>query len=415
MNGLAKLAILSVAFVDIIGQGLVFPIINTLVMDASSGFLPAGTPTATRHLAYGVVIGAFFLAWFFGAPYISMISDRIGRKRAILICLAGALAGYAITIAALYAQSLPLLVLGRVITGFTAGNRPIAQAAMVDGSAGDADRGRNMGYLVTAFSAGLIGGPIIGAVFSNPSIVGSAASLKLPFMVAFVLMAASMVFVALSYHDVRAERGILRFSALELIEVIVKVRHYDLVLRISAVLMFFHISNLTFYVMIDNYMATRFGYGMTGTSAVMLVIGAALALSSTFLVAPIQNRYDKRLILQATFLVMALSALAVILSPSGILTFIPIFLFYFFFGFAYPTLLSLFSLSVNDDEQGWVMGITMAVFTFAGGLTSILGGWLIAINVDLPFYVVIVFSLAALGVIAALWRNGAMRTLTARP
>lgn len=89
MTALARFALLAVVFVDLIGQGLVFPIINTLMMDPRQAFLPVSTPEATRHFNYGLVIGTFFLSWFLGAAYISKISDSIGRKNAIMICLAG--------------------------------------------------------------------------------------------------------------------------------------------------------------------------------------------------------------------------------------------------------------------------------------------------------------------------------------
>ena len=93
MSRVAKFALMFIVFVDMIGQGLVFPIINALIMEPSSSLLPNTASDATRHFNYGLVIGVFFLMWFLGAPYISKLSDVIGRKNAILICLAGALAG----------------------------------------------------------------------------------------------------------------------------------------------------------------------------------------------------------------------------------------------------------------------------------------------------------------------------------
>ena len=115
-----------------------------------------------RHLDYGLVIGTFFLAWFLGVVYVAKLSDAIGRKNALLICLSGALAGYVVTILAIFLNSLWLLILGRAVTGFTAGNQPIAQAAMIDGSDNEADRDRNMGYIVTGLSFGLVGGRAAG-------------------------------------------------------------------------------------------------------------------------------------------------------------------------------------------------------------------------------------------------------------
>ena len=163
-----------------------------------------------RHFNYGLVIGIFFLAWFLGVVYVSKVSDSIGRKNALLICLGGALTGYAITIASLYLNSLWLLILGRAITGFTAGNQPIAQAAMIDGSSDEADRDRNMGFIVTGISFGLVGGPIIGGVLSDPDLIGSVASLKLPFYASFVLVLIAIGLVIVFFprhpHGARALR-----------------------------------------------------------------------------------------------------------------------------------------------------------------------------------------------------------------
>lgn len=125
MTALAKFALLAVVFVDLLRQGLVFPIINTLMMDPERSFLPVSTPEAARHFNYGLAIGIFFLSWFLGVAYISRISDSIGRKNATMICLFGALAGYAIIIDWLFAESLWLLALGRAMTGLPPVTNPL--------------------------------------------------------------------------------------------------------------------------------------------------------------------------------------------------------------------------------------------------------------------------------------------------
>ena len=80
MSTMTKITLMFVVFVDLIGQGLVFPIINTLIMDSSSGFLPESTAVGTRHFDYGMVVGVFFLAWFLGVVYVAKVSDSIGRS-----------------------------------------------------------------------------------------------------------------------------------------------------------------------------------------------------------------------------------------------------------------------------------------------------------------------------------------------
>jgi len=415
MTTMAKITLMFVVFVDLIGQGLVFPIINTLIMDPSSGFLPDSTSIGIRHFDYGLVVGTFFLAWFLGVVYVAKVSDSIGRKNALLICLGGALAGYAITLVSLYVNSLWLLILGRAVTGFTAGNQPIAQAAMVDGSTDDADRDRNMGFIVTGISFGLVGGPIIGGLLSDPEVLGGLASLKLPFYGAFVLVLIAIGLVIVYFNDIRSEYTPFVFRPRDLTDSLWRVTEHPIVLAILPVYALFMISNVTFYVFIDNYLTSAFGYGVIGGSLAMLVIGVALATSSTFLVKPVQQRFGKREIIGTSLLVMVISVLVFALLPVAYLTYIPVFFFYFLFGVSYPTLLGMFSGSVSDADQGWVMGVTTAVFCLAGGVMSLAGGGLMSLDIRLPFYIAAAAAALGLLVMALTWGSPAIRRLTARP
>ena len=415
MKTITRITLMFVVFVDLIGQGLVFPIINTLIMDTGSGFLPKDASLSSRHFDYGLVVGIFFLAWFLGVVYISKVSDSIGRKNALLICLGGALAGYAITLVALYVNSLWLLILGRAITGFTAGNQPIAQAAMVDGSTDEADRDRNMGYIVTGISFGLVGGPIIGAILSDPDLIGGFASLKLPFYAAFVLVLVAIIMVSLFFRDIRLEREPFVFRARDITDSLWRVREHSVVLRIMPVYALFMVANVTFYIFIVNFLTSAFGYGVVGGSVAMLVIGVALATSSTFLVKPAQARFDKGRIVGFSLVTMVVCALAFVWLPVPALTYLPVFLFYFVFGVSYPTLLGMFSGCVSEADQGWVMGVTTAVFCLAGGIMSLMGGELMSLDIRLPFYLSAAAAAAGLLFLVRTWGIPAIRKLTARP
>lgn len=414
MTPLAKITMTFVVFIDIIGQGLVFPIINALIMDSSSTFLAADTPDGRRHFYYGLVIGAFFLAWFLGVVYIARVSDAIGRKYALLICLGGALLGYGITILSLYLDSLVLLILGRVVTGFTAGNQPIAQAAIIDGSTDDADRDRNFGYIVAGLSLGLVGGPIIGAVLSDKALIGDAANFTLPFYAAFVLVLIAIVMVTVYFKDLSTSRQPFVFRPRDVIDSLVQVKDHPLVMLIMPVYSCFMVANVTFYVFNDNYLTSAFGYGIVGSSISMLVIGFALAFSSIVLVKPMQARFEKRQIIGAALVVMTLCGIAFISVDWGPLAYIPVFFFYLIFGVAYPTLLGLFSSAVTAADQGWSMGVSTAVFCLAGGIMSLLGGALMSVTIVLPFLIVIAAAVLGLVLQAMSWGSPEMRKMTAR-
>lgn len=412
MNFTAKFALLFVVFVDLLGQGLVFPILNSLIMETDSGFLPKDTSDAARHLNFGLVIGIFFLSWFFGVMYLSKLSDAIGRKNALLICLSGALVGYVITIVALMTSNLWLLVLGRAITGFTAGNQPIAQAAMIDGSTDAAERDRNMGYIITGVSFGLVLGPVIGAVLSDKTLLGSLATFETPFYGALILVAIAMILVIFYFDDIRKERIPYKFRPSDIVTDIWEIAKHPTVMLLMPAYCFFMLSNVTFYVFIDNYLTSAFGYGVVGGSAAMLTIGFALAFSSTFLVKPVQKRVDKRTIIGVTVFIWIFASLAVALSPYAILCFIPIFTFYLFFGVAYPTILGLFSGSVGDADQGWIMGITTAVFTLAGGTMSLIGGSMMSLDIRFPYFFAAAMAVLAFVAVMRGWSNPDIRRLT---
>lgn len=412
---MTRITLMFVVFVDLIGQGLVFPIINSLLMETTSDFLPAAASGATRHFDYGLVIGVFFLSWFFGVVYIARLSDSIGRKNALLICLGGALAGYAITIAALFMNSLWLLILGRAVTGFTAGNQPIAQAAMIDGSTDDADRDRNMGLIVTGVSAGLVAGPIIGGLLSDKDILGGLASEKLPFYAAFVLVVIAILLVLTFFRDIRTEREAFVFRPRDIYDSLARVTEHPLVMQILPVYALLMICNVTFYIFIDNYLTSAFGYGIVGGSAAMLVIGTSIAISGLFLIGPTQEKFSKRRILTGALAIMAVCTLAFAASPIALLTFIPVFLFYLIFGITYPILLGIFSGCVSDADQGWVMGVTTAIFCLAGGIMSLIGGALMSIDIHLPFWIASAMAVLALITMAVTWKNLDLQNLGREP
>ncbi len=64
MISLAIFALMFTCFVDVMGQGLAFPIFAALLMQPNVGFLPAGVSQSLGSLLYGIGIGTFFLTCF---------------------------------------------------------------------------------------------------------------------------------------------------------------------------------------------------------------------------------------------------------------------------------------------------------------------------------------------------------------
>ena len=411
---ISQFSLLLVVVLDTMGQGLVLPLVTTLILNPEEGILPSATSHAMRELDFGIAIGVFYFAWFLGAAYISKLSDSIGRKNGILICLAGGFGGYALTIVALYANSFLLLVIGRAISGFTAGNQPIAQAALVDMSRSEEEKTKFMGLVIMALSIGLVIGPILGGVLSDPDLIGDIASLKFPFYVAACLVLANAIMILMFFHDTDVERQPLRFNPIDAFLILWQACRNSLVVKLGAVFFFSQLCLNTVYVFMDVYFADVFKFGTLENSIAMVVLGASLGLAGAFLMGPLSARYSRKSVIYGALIVMILAEVGLLFNPSPWLAYVLIVPLFAAFAINYATMLTLFSAAVGPSEQGWVMGVSIALFTLGTGAISLIGGSLMAINVHLIFIVAIGAGLIALALIAVLWGKDVMAKLDPR-
>jgi predicted MFS family arabinose efflux permease len=408
---LARVALLSVVIVDLMGQGLIFPIINTLLIDPGSTFLPKDATSSSREFYYGLVSAVFYLFWFFGAAYISKLSDHIGRKTGIVICLAGAIVGYGLTILAIETSSLWLLILGRAVSGFTAGNQPIAQAALIDASKTDQEKSSNLGYIVGASALGMMIGPLLAGVLSDQSIIGDYASLELPFYCAIVLVALTLVLILTSFSDVRLERKPIDFGLSEVFLTLYRVREFPVVQKLSFGYFFFLMGLNAYYIYLADYLIERFHFTTFQNSMMLFVLGISLMIGGAVLVPYVSQRYRKIPTIVATALVMSVFIILFMINPIPDLSFVLIIPILLSFGLGYPTLLALFSASVDDSRQGWVMGVTVAWFTMGSGAISLLGGSLMSISIYLPFSIGVASFCMCLLFVFTLWRSDDVQAL----
>ena len=411
---IAQFSLLLVVVIDTMGQGIVLPLVTTLILSPGQGFFPSDTSHAMRQLNFGIAIGVFYFAWFLGAAYISKLSDSIGRKNGILICLAGGFGGYALTIVALYTNSFLLLVIGRAISGFTAGNQPIAQAALVDMSRNEEEKTRFMGLVIMALSIGLVLGPILGGALSDPGIIGAVASLKLPFYVAAFLVLVNAILIIFFFQDTNVERKPLRFNPVDAFLILWQACHRSLVVKLGAVFFFSQLCLNTVYVYMDDYFSVEFKFGTLENSIAMVVLGASLGLAGAFLVGPLSARYNKKTIMYGALIVMVLAETGLLLNSSPWVAYVLIVPLFAAFAVNYATMLTLFSASVGASEQGWIMGVSIALFTLGTGTISLVGGSLMAVNPGLIFVVAIASGLLAMVLIAAFWSSNVMAKLDPR-
>ncbi|WP_299490919.1 MFS transporter [uncultured Shewanella sp.] len=389
-----------VIFLDAAGMGMFFPIVNNLINNPAQDFLPTGTPLSQRNLYYGVMVGLFFLFWFLGAPFLSRLSDAIGRKRALLICLVGMFIGYGLTLLAIVIKSFWVLLLGRMVAGITSGNQAVSQAAIVDMS-NEHNKARYLGYTVSAFALGMILGPAIGGIFSD-RLLSPDFNNRLPFEILLVFIALNIVLLIWWFNEQQTRRENYRFHLTDFITQFSIIKRNRLVRNLSIAFFTMQFAYNIFYIFISTLLLKLYHFTVLNNSMVMILYGISAAFGGMVLVPFMHKRFESKFIIQLGVLIMALMCLVLTVFNQASLPYVVVVIFMLGFSLAYTTMLKFFSDAVDEQSQGWVMGITVSLFTSGCAIVSILGGALMDISTRAPMILMTLVYFLALVLIGVL-------------
>ena len=198
----ARMAIFLTVFMDLLGFGIVIPILPLYAESiAAHGEAPwMRATTGWMHLQdvgafwAGVVFISFSVMQFIATPILGRISDKLGRKPVLWVSLMGSSIGYLMMALTMRFE---WVLAARVLDGITGGNIAVAQAAMTDGSKPE-ERSKLLGMIGAAFGLGFVIGPALAGILAG-STLGEAMLRQhgwhLPFFVAAGLSFLAATFV----------------------------------------------------------------------------------------------------------------------------------------------------------------------------------------------------------------------------
>src|SRR5438445_5684010 len=150
------LVIFLTVFIDLIGFGIVVPLVPVY-----------STHFGAHGVVIGIIIASFSAMQFLFAPIWGRLSDRHGRRPILLISTAGAAGSYVLFALSSgmenHVTALWLMVLSRMFAGLCGGNITVAQAYIADITPPE-ERSRKMGLIGMAFGLGFIFGPALSGV-----------------------------------------------------------------------------------------------------------------------------------------------------------------------------------------------------------------------------------------------------------
>ncbi len=382
--------VLITLFIDVLGMGLVIPILPHLVQSLLGGSI------AEASLVFGVLVSIYAVMQFFCAPLLGALSDRFGRRPVILMALGGL--GFDYVLLSL-APTVWWLVLGRVVAGIFGATFTPVGAYIADVSPAE-KRAANFGLIGIAFGLGFIAGPALGGLLG-------ASNLRLPFIVCAGLTFVNFLFGLLVMPEsLRPEnRRPINWSQTNPIGALRAVWRYRAVATLVPVYAAASIAQQGLQTVWVPYTTYRYGWGVAEVGASLAVVGVLMAVSQGALVRPMVARFGEVRTLMVALVFAVLGMLLFGLSTQGWMMYSVTAIYCLGLGLLNPAVQGLMSRAVAANEQGLLQGAMSSIMTGTAIVGPPLANGLFAIGIDpqtpvampgVPFFVGSVLCLAAL-------------------
>ncbi|WP_109438443.1 MFS transporter [Aquimarina sp. AU119] len=389
--------ILLVNFIGILGYSIVIPILIFIVVDlGGNGFI------------YGILGAMYPFFQLIGAPVLGKLSDRIGRKKVLMISQAGTFIAWLLFLLAFilpkttlwssdadftgsYIMTLPLILLfvARIFDGFTGGNVSVANAYLSDISTDD-DRDKNFGMMGASTSLGFVLGPAVAGILAS-TFLGEA----LPIILAAMISLIAIIVITLKLPESNPCVVDTGSSGLTSFRRFFQVEHKDCytddiksevksntfleILKLDQIPLLYAIYFLTFLAFSLFYAGLPI-YATTILKWSSIELGVFLAYSSVIMIlvqgpllSYLSGKVSNILFVAVGTIFLAISFYALSF-PNIIVMYVANTLLSLGNGLMWPNFLSLLSKTGNHQTQGTIQGYGNSMGSCASIFGLILGG-----------------------------------------
>ena len=342
--------ILITVTLDILGIGLIVPILPKLVKQFSGG------DTAAASHAAGWLGALYSLMQFAFAPLLGCLSDKVGRRPVILLSQFGLALDYLLLA---LAPSMSWFVVGRIVAGITGANFAAATAYIADVSPPE-KRAANFGMIGAAFGIGFIIGPLIGGVLGD---IG----LRVPFYAAGALTLANCLYgwFILPESLKPENRRPINWQRANPFGAFAELARRPRVFGLAVCAFLSFVAHQVYPSVWVLYTEFRYGWSSLWNGVSLALVGVCAAVMQGFLTGRVIARIGDW---RTTFLGLGVTALAYVaygLAAEGWMIY-GIIIIGSIGGLAGPAVQGLISNSVGDDEQGAVQGAVTSLESVAG-------------------------------------------------
>lgn len=354
-------------FINIIGFGMVFPL------------LPFFAETFNASpLQIGLIAATFSIGQFLASPFFGRLSDRFGRKPIIMFSLITSLISF-IMLAGV--RSLNLIFLARFLNGISsAANFPVAQSYIADITTKE-ERTKYMGRISGTFSFGFVFGPVFGGVLGS---YGFSTAFWSAAVLTSINLAMVFFFLPESIKQ-KSEKLILKEGFLNLKAIYWGVRG-------NLKILFFLLSSWAFYissfqVALPLFTQNKFNFGVLQNGLFLSSTAIIAALTQWVLLPLIVEKIGEIKTIFAGILLMSLGQMIAPLSVNALLFFFLFIISVMGSGFMRPAINAVLSKSTHEG-QGTTMGLAFSFESIGRFIGPLSAGLVIgSFGIFAPFWI----------------------------
>lgn len=388
-------AVIFTIFLDVLGVGILLPIIPQLLANPHSQYylLPAGWTFKGGLILLGWLTALYPLMQFISTPILGQLSDRYGRKKILGFSIAGTAVGYVLFAIGIITQNLPLLFFSRALDGITGGNLSVAQAVIADVTP-PKDRTKNFALIGAAFGIGFVMGPYIGAKLATPNLSFFGLfntphwfSPATPFWFTAILSAINVLLILFLLPETHKHMKNVKIKASQSVRNIMKAATYP-GLRVVFPSIFLFWGGFSFFqTFFTVLLIQKLHFSASNIGDYFAYVGIWIAFTQAVITPAVAKRFKNYQVLRISLIAVGIGLLANLWAGNTAQLLMVTPLFAIFVGQTIANSTSLVSNSVGPEIQGEVLGINFSVQALAQAIPAALSGYLAVIGISTPVIV----------------------------
>lgn len=365
--------LLLIQFINTLGYSIIIPVLPFIVRENGGG-----------DITYGMLISSYAAFQFVGAPVLGAVSDQLGRKKVLLVSLAGTVVGWCIFAASWFVPdvslfgfttlAIVLIMLSRVIDGITGGNNSVANAYLSDITT-PKKRAQYFGLMGAVMGTAFLIGPAIGGILGSSSL-GYLAPIMATIGVALLGILLTALFLPESLPPAARTQTSIRtvLHRLNIPKHIRSFAHTPIIANILTVRFLVNFVFSAYIAVVSLYLIDAFGMTEKQIGFFLLAAGLFSIFNQAVLVKQIVARVGEKKMLILGLAATVFGLVSIRLTSSLLIYTLLYYILNLGLSLTNPAIKSLLSAAVTDKQQGEIMGLDESLSALASAVAPLVAG-----------------------------------------